>query len=184
MNRPPAPLVAFGFVLWLVAMALILSGCFAPPEHDCTTPGGLYLQHGETQCDEAFALQQRIEAEAEALGYGPHLLMGRLLYLRREELTARGSFDVNGHPARGLTYCVSSMMIVADLNSEPLARTAFAHEAFHLAQGCPWDQAAERECLAAGVSGFDCRQAAQHPQWAVAVYPAIARVNAVDGGAP
>ncbi len=140
----------------------LLTGCYPIPEHDCITDGGLYVR-GSDDCAGIGILQQRIEDKAAELGF-TQTLAGVLLYVRTTELTESGTFVTGrGGYAGGITYCDGPEMIVARGPAVMTwEQTAFAHESFHVFQGCPYTIGAEDPW---------------HAGWADKIYPAITEIN-------
>lgn len=160
-----------------LAVALLLTAaCYPPPpEHDCETAGGLYVRGA--QCDAALdAIQERIELEAFGLGLAPlGFLRGSFVQFRTDP---KGYFTDGDRTLLGMTYCSGPLMIVELPAGARWEQTALAHEAMHVAQACFTDWDIYRECMRAENPPYGgCLNAAQHPRWADAIYPAIERVN-------
>lgn len=156
-------------------LAVFLVGCFPPPPHDCETEGGMYVTG--VACDaELNAFQRRIEAEGPSLRWVS-------LNVRTKDLNEKGGFDANGISVGGLTYCTGPLMIIAKPEwVQGWGQTALAHEAFHVMQGCPWDDQVYKECFtrydaSSAQAQAQCTFEAQHPHWDTTVFSALIRIN-------
>lgn len=147
------------------ALLLSLAACGpAVRPDDCVSAGGMLVLGAD--CSEVSTMERRLSAEFAALGLAVPFDGATLEVLR----------DTTGKRP-GETHCDARRIQVSMFQGwgEPLTVTAFAHEAFHLAQGCAWDADAAQACVDA--HGKDCVQAGFHAGWSAEIYPAIDRVN-------
>lgn len=164
----------------LLYALVTLTACLPTPAHDCITRGGLYVRGG-LSCDDVQVVQTRIETHAARLNTPRTTLSHEVLYVRTEGLTPEGGFTdprFQGQMA-GVSYCESSMMIVAyGPDVERLEQTSFAHEAFHILEGCPFISRVYDECMARDNNIHGCYSVATHPNWYTnGVYAAIQDIN-------
>jgi hypothetical protein len=149
-------------------IALALSACGPPTDlaaeyalhvgldKSCVTRSGMLVE-GIDLCGPVEAVQLRAETLGATLGF-TRSLVGATMRLKLD-VTPHGTWEeTEGEIIGGLTNCSARVMTVAFGSEEEVwETTAFAHEAMHLMQGCPWD---ERE------------EDPSHPQWET-VYPAL-----------